>query len=200
MRKFSFRMFQRLPDSEKRVTLSTLLTLLRVALTPFIVGAMIYQQWGVAFFLFVIASVTDMIDGNLARLWNDKTFLGAFLDPIADKILLLSIFFTLAFVQSPLFSIPKWFVWLVLAKEILQGVGFIIVYMINGHVKIQPRLLGKLTTMAQMTFIMWLFACYFFHWLPIKTYYTVLGILLMLVFASFIQYAYMGWQWILAER
>ena len=196
MRKINIRMFKRLLDREKKITLSTWLTLLRVMLVPFIVGAMITHYWGIAFVLFMIASFTDLIDGNLARLRNEKTFLGAVLDPIADKLLLLSVFFTLAFVQSPLFAIPKWFVWLVLIKEMLQGFGFILVYLIKGHIEVQPRLLGKLTTMVQMVFIMWLFACYFFEWLPIKTYYSMLGILLFLIGASFLQYAHMGWTWL----
>ncbi len=200
MRKLSFKMIQRLPDHEKRITLSTCFTLARVLLTPIIVGAMIMHQWGIAVSCFVLASLTDMIDGNLARLRGEKTFLGALLDPIADKILLLSIFFTLAFVRSPLFNVPKWFVWVVLIKEVLQGVGFVVVYMINGHIKIEPRLVGKMTTVAQMLFIMWLFMCYFFNWVPIKTYYTALGILLVLVCASFVQYVYMGIKWVLESH
>lgn len=200
MRKLNFKMLANLPDHEKRITISTCFTLVRVALTPIIVGAMITQHWGVAFWLFVIASLTDTVDGTLARLRGEKTFLGALLDPIADKFLLLSIFFTLAFVQSPLFNIPQWFVWFVLAKELIQAFGFVLVYTINGHIKIEPRLLGKLTTTAQMLFIIWLFACYFFAWVPIKTYYTALGILLVLVLASFIQYTLMGIQWVLDTR
>lgn len=200
MRKFTFNMFSNLPAREKRVTLSTWITLLRIFLTPIIVGAMLMQQWGIAMSLFIVASLSDLIDGALARWRNERTFLGALLDPLADKILLLSIFFTLAFVQSPLFAIPRWFVWIVLGKEIVQAVGFFVIYAINGNVKIQPRLLGKLTTLAQMFFITWLFACYFFSWVPLKTYYTTLGVLLVLVFASFIQYAYMGIKWVLDTR
>lgn len=200
MRKFTFNMFSNLPAREKRVTLATWITLIRVFLAPVIVGAMLMEQWGVAICFFIIASSTDLVDGALARWRNEKTFLGALLDPLADKILLLSIFFTLAFVQSPLFAIPQWFVWIVLGKEIVQAIGFFVVYAINGHVKIQPQLLGKLTTFAQIIFIIWLFACYFFSWVPLKTYYTTLGVLLLLVVASFIQYAYMGIRWVLDTR
>jgi cardiolipin synthase len=141
-----------------------------------------------------------LIDGALARWRNEQTFLGALIDPLADKVLLLSIFFTLAFVQSPLFGVPHWLVWLMLTKEMVQVVGFVMIYMINGTVQIQPRLLGKLTTMAQMIFVVWLFACYFFDWVPLRTYYVALGILVTLVFASFIQYAYIGITWVLNRR
>ena len=78
-------------------------TLLRIASVPFIVASMVTQHWGIAFFLILFASATDLLDGFLARNFDQKTFLGACLDPIADKILILSCYFTLAFWQSPLF-------------------------------------------------------------------------------------------------
>ncbi len=193
-------MFSNLPPRQKQITLSTWITLIRIFLAPLIVGAMLMQQWGWAVGFFIIASCTDLIDGALARWRNEQTFLGALIDPLADKVLLLSIFFTLAFVQSPLFGVPHWLVWLMLTKEMVQVVGFVMIYMINGTVQIQPRLLGKLTTMAQMIFVVWLFACYFFDWVPLRTYYVALGILVTLVFASFIQYAYIGITWVLNRR
>lgn len=194
LKKLNFTFLKTLPAHEKRITLATLFTLTRILLTPVIVGAMIAQQWGVAFFLFVAASATDVIDGNLARFFNTKTFLGAVLDPIADKVLLLSCFFALAFVQSPLFSIPLWFVVLVLLRELILIGGALLVFLVKGQLKVNPTWLGKLTTFVQICFIVWLFACYFFHWLPVKTYYTMLALMLMLTFCSFVQYARIGWQ------
>lgn len=192
MKKFNRSFFKKLPDHEKKITLSTMFTLGRIALVPFIVGAMITWHWGLAFGLFVVATVTDFLDGNLARLLNEKTFLGACLDPIADKFLILSCFFTLAFVQSPLFTIPLWFVLLVLCNELVVILGSCILYYVNGHIVIEPTMLGKMTTVVQMGFIMWLFACYFFAWLPTKTYYSMLGIVLILVFAKVVQYVRIG--------
>lgn len=186
--KFTLRIFQHLPDTEKRITVPTLFTILRIILIPFIVGAMIAGYWGCAFFFFVFACLTDVIDGLLARLLNEKTFLGACLDPIADKLLLISCFFTLAFVSTQLFFIPQWFVFFVMSKEIIQVVGAIVMYRLYGHLDVQPTLLGKITTCMQMIFIIWLFACYFFCWLPIKTYYTMLGIMIFFIGASFGQY------------
>jgi cardiolipin synthase len=183
---------RKLPAYEKKITLSTFLTILRIILVPVIVLAMIQHYWGISFFLFVVAAITDCLDGTLARLLNQKTFLGAFLDPLADKFLILSCFFTLAFVQSPLFIIPKWFVACVLCKELLQLGGALFVYMQKGHIEIRPTWLGKITATAQMGFIVWLFACYFFQWVPIKTYYTMLGLLLLLITVSLIQYALIG--------
>lgn len=183
---------KKLPAHEKKITLSTLLTLLRIALTPCIVACMLMGWWGIAFTLFCIAAISDALDGYLARLWHEQTFLGACLDPIADKLLVLSCFFTLAFIQSPLFTIPQWFVVLVLLKEIILIGGSIVFYVIKGHIDIKPTLLGKMSTVVQMCFIIWLFACYFFSWLPVKTYTSMLGIVLILVFASLVQYGTIG--------
>ncbi len=192
MIKLNFHFFKRLPPHEKRITFSTVFTLLRIALTPFIVAAMAWHAWGVAFVLFIIASASDWVDGYLARTFKEQTFLGACLDPIADKILLLSCFFALAFIQSPLFTIPLWFVLLILIKEIILVGGTFFIFLQKGHIEVRPRLLGKLTTFVQMIFIIWLFACYFFQWVPIKTYYTMLGVLLVMVFACLVEYTRIG--------
>lgn len=198
--KLNFQFFKRLPAREKKITIPTLFTIARIILTPIIVTAMVVQQWGVAFVLFVVAALTDLVDGNLARYYGELTFLGACLDPIADKFLILSCFFTLAFVQSPLFAIPMWFVLLVLFKELVLIGSAIAVYLIKGHVEVKPRLLGKLTAVVQMGFIIWLFACYFFRWVPIRTYYAMLILLLVMVFASLIQYLIIGWRWFCKEE
>lgn len=179
-----------------RMTVPTILTILRLVMTPLIVMAMIWQHWGAAFWLFLIAALTDLLDGYLARLWNQRTLFGACLDPIADKLLVLSVFFTLAFVSTPLFTIPRWFFWFVLVKELLQVVGVVGIYVFKGAVKIRPTLLGKLTAVVQMGFILWLFACYFFHWMPIKTYSVMVGLLFILVFVTLVHYASLGWQFV----
>lgn len=190
--RFTLQIFNTLPASEKRITIPTLFTIIRILLAPIIVIAMISNVWSIAFFFFVFACLTDLIDGFLARLLHEKTFLGAFLDPIADKLLLVSCFATLAFISTPLFSVPYWFVCFVMCKEVIQSIGAIIIYCQCGYLDIQPTLLGKTTTALQMIFIIWLFSCYFFHWVPIKTYYTMLSLMIILISASFIQYAYIG--------
>jgi cardiolipin synthase (CMP-forming) len=192
MKKFSFKLFKKLPAHEKKITFSTMLTLMRFALIPFIVVAMIMHAWSLAFILFAIAAITDLLDGWCARWLNERTFLGAALDPIADKLLILAVFFTLAFVQSPLFTIPLWFVIIVLIKELMQVVGAVAVYHVQGHLDIRPTWLGKATMCAQTMFISWLFSCYFFNWVPLKTYYAMLTGVLSLVFFTFIDYLRIG--------
>lgn len=186
------RFLRTIPPHERRLTISTWLTLGRIALVPAIVVAMVTHQWGVAFGLFVVASITDVLDGNVARWRNEQTFLGACLDPIADKLLLVSCFFTLAFVHTPLFSIPHWFVVLMLVKELIIIGGACCIYLVHGKVTIEPTRLGKMTTLLQVLFIVWLFACYFFQWVPIKTYYVMLSMVLAVVALSFMQYLYIG--------
>src|SRR5438552_3504684 len=140
--RFTLRIFNHLPDKEKRITIPTLFTISRIAAVPIIVAAMINAQWGMAFFFFVFACFTDLVDGFLARLLNAKTFLGACLDPIADKLLLLSCFSTLAFIKTPLFSVSPVFVFFVIGKELLQLAGAFLIYWLRGHLNVQPTLLG----------------------------------------------------------
>jgi cardiolipin synthase len=190
--KFKLHIFSHLPDAEKRITIPTIFTLTRIIVTPVIVGAMLTGWWGTAFFFFTFACFTDVVDGLLARMLDEKTFLGACLDPVADKLLLISCFFTLAFVATPLFSIPHLFVLFVVSKEVMQIAGALTIYSLCGHLDVQPTFLGKTTTCIQMIFIMWLFACYFFCWVPIKTYYAMLGIMIFFIGASFGQYVRIG--------
>jgi cardiolipin synthase (CMP-forming) len=178
---------------KERITFSTLLTLVRIALVPCMVVAMLHDAWGLAFSLFVVAAITDMLDGFLARLLKQETFLGACLDPLADKLLTLAIFSTLTFAQAPLFPIPLWFLVLVLCKELTQIVGAFIIYRVRGRIYVAPSALGKVAMIVQTVFIGWLFACYFFGWVPVKIYYAMLAGVLVIVFASLVQYVRIGW-------
>ncbi len=185
-------LWAKLPASEKKITLATKFTIFRILAVPVVVFAMFKHWWGIAFLLFIMAALSDAIDGYLARNFGQASVLGACLDPLADKLLILAIYFTLAFVQSPLFTIPLWFVLLVLFKELLQIVGALFLITKTGTLEIKPTLLGKLTMTVQVLFIVWLFACYFFHWLPVKTYDCMLGAVLILVLSTLLHYSYRG--------
>jgi cardiolipin synthase len=198
--RFTLHIFNRLPDGEKRITIPTLFTFARIIVIPVIISSMIMGWWGIAFFFFVFACVTDLIDGFLARILNEKTFLGACLDPIADKLLLVSCFFTLAFISTPLLPIPPLFVLFVMSKEIIQLTGAFFIYYMRGHIDVRPTLLGKITTCIQMIFIMWLFACYFLCWMPITTYYVMLGIVILFIVASFMHYVAIGMRMVTAKN
>ena len=190
--KFDRSFFKTLYNCEKQITFPTLLTLLRIILVPVIVLAMTKQQWGMAFIWFLVAALTDTFDGALARRWNVKTALGACLDPIADKILLISCFATLAFIQSPVFAIPHWFVVLILCKEMIILLGSLFLLVSKTGFSVRPTYLGKTTTVVQIFFILWLFFCYFFNLVPTKTYYTMIGVMVSFILLSFAQYVYIG--------
>ncbi|MGE4168742.1 MAG: CDP-alcohol phosphatidyltransferase family protein [Candidatus Babeliales bacterium] len=192
--------FSSLSAHEKWLTIPTILTLFRIVLALFVVGAMLMHYWPAACILFLIAAATDMLDGSIARFCNQKTKLGACLDPIADKFLVLSVFFTLAFAQSPLFHIPLWFVAIVFLKELILIGGAFIIYYKTGSLEIHPSLLGKFTMFMQIAFITWLFACYFFAWVPVKTYYTMLGIMIFCALASLAHYIWLGIRYIVSTQ
>jgi len=179
-----------------RISFPTVLTLARIVLIPYIVHAMIQSWWGAASILFMIASLTDILDGMCARWLNDRTWLGACLDPVADKLLILSCFFALMYIHGPLLVIPMWFVAIVLIKELLLIAGIVIIFCVRGYIPIQPVFLGKSAMAMQTLFIIWLFACSFFHWMPIKTYYVMLGLVLITVCAAFFHYVWICITWL----
>jgi cardiolipin synthase len=193
-KKWSFKNFKSIPADQKRITFSTMITLVRIVLVPIIVASMVQGKWDIAFWLFLIATISDVLDGNLARWLNEQTFLGACLDPVADKLLIVSCFATLAFVQSPLFAIPQWFVLIVLIKELVLLLGALVIFLYKGSLSVRPTKLGKMTMLVQSGFIIWLFACYFLNRVPVKTYWAMLGLLLFLTVASLIQYIRIGWR------
>jgi cardiolipin synthase (CMP-forming) len=172
------------------ITLATLFTLFRLFLTPVIVWAMLADHWAVACGTFLAAAATDVLDGALARWYEAHTTLGACLDALADKVLLVSSFTALTWHHWPM--VPAWFVWLVVAKELLLIFGAVFVGLDKGWTVIRPTVLGKLVTCAQIIFIAWLFACHFFGWQPMKTYTIFLAGLALLVMAVLAHYAWLG--------
>ena len=194
MAKITWAHFQLMLAKERQITFSTMLTIARIISVLFIVFAMIQGSWGWAFGLFLAAAITDILDGYLARMLHQETFLGACLDALADKILILAVFATLTFIETPLFRIPGWFLWIILGKEVFQIMGAFIVYALRGRIEVVPTRLGKIAMILQTFFIVWLFACYFFGWLPVKTYYGALTIVLVVVLASLVRYVRIGWR------
>jgi cardiolipin synthase len=128
------------------MNLPNLLTLTRILMIPFFVIFIINRRFEWALITFVIAGITDGIDGLLARITHQRTELGAYLDPIADKLLLFSAFITLAIVEI----IPSWLVVIVVTRDIIILVGFLVMVLISYHPEIHPRLLSKMTTAFQI--------------------------------------------------
>ena len=177
-----------------KVTFSTLLTLMRIAIVPFLIGAILAHAWLVALWLLIAAAITDIFDGALARLLNEETALGAYLDPIADKILILSCYLSLMSVNPAVLKIPGWFFSFILIKELLLIAGAFLLELFCLNTVVKPTWLGKTTMMIQTLFIMWLFICLSCHWVPVKTFYLSMMGVVVLVGASLVQYTGMGFK------
>jgi cardiolipin synthase len=97
--------------------------------------------------VFVAAGITDALDGAIARLTHTKTTLGAYLDPAADKLLLMSAFVTLAFMQM----VPTWLTVIVLSRDIMLVVGYFLLFTMTQHaMEVKPSVIGKLSTFLQI--------------------------------------------------
>jgi cardiolipin synthase len=146
------------------ITIATMFTIARIVLTPFVVFCMIMHRWKSAVILFIIAASTDFIDGFLARYLNQKTFLGACLDPVADKILICSSFCTLFFIRGEESAIPAWFIVFMIFKEIAQVLGALYLYKKQGLSNtIEAHVCGKIATVVHISCIVWLLCAHFFH-------------------------------------
>lgn len=131
------------------MNLPNYITLFRVILIPFFINLMIYGYYREALLVFVAAGVTDALDGMIARLTGKKTELGAFLDPMADKLLILSAFLTLVLLGR----LPVWLVIIVVSRDAILAMGSLIIYVMTHRLKLQPSLIGKLTTLMQLVVV-----------------------------------------------
>jgi cardiolipin synthase len=124
------------------------LTLLRVLAIPVFLILLVDFRYREALGVFVAAGVTDALDGAIARLTHTKTTLGAYLDPAADKLLLMSAFVALAFMQQ----VPGWLVVIVLSRDVMLVVGYFLLFTMTQHaMEVRPSVAGKLSTFLQLT-------------------------------------------------
>lgn len=148
------------------MNLPNLLSVFRLCLTAFFILAMTYERYEVALVLFIAQAISDLLDGFFARMMHKKTDLGAWLDPIADKVMLMSSYLVLGFQQI----IPFWIVAIVLLRDIVVLLGFLGLHLASYRVAPSPSLLGKATTLLQMVTILYVlwsttreFQGYFFY-------------------------------------
>ena len=184
---------------QRWLTISNMLSVLRIVITPIIVSAMLAHSWSVAFGLFVGASITDLLDGYIARRFHEQTVLGHYLDPLADKILLLSCFCTFTYVQFATVPLPTWFIILALVREVIIVFGGALLVCAKHGRATTPTFLGKLTTASYMFLIVWMFMCYFAEWLPRKSFLGVVVAVASVAAISLGQYCWRGWR-ILAQK
>lgn len=141
------------------MTLANRITIVRLLLVPvFVVLVMAYTQaqWWIRFLalgVFLAATISDSLDGIIARAYNQKTRLGAVLDPLADKLLINIAFVVLAVNREFKTFIPWWAPVIILSRDVIIVLGSYLINEFFGPVRIRPRFLGKLTTSLQMASI-----------------------------------------------
>jgi len=145
------------------------ITLLRLLSVPFFIALLIRHRQlflanqhahalplyrYAAFAVFFLATISDAVDGFIARHFNQRTLLGTWLDPLADKLLLTAAVVMLSMRLGLPFQMPFWFPIIVISRDVLLLFGSIIIFMLRGHVDVHPTFTGKLTTAAQMAVMM----------------------------------------------
>jgi cardiolipin synthase (CMP-forming) len=145
--------------SSRVVTIPNILTILRMVLVPVFVSLLFYERFLTALAVFVLAGITDGLDGLLARRFNQKSQLGTILDPIADKLLLVTSYVVLSLPQispHPLprhFPVPFWVTAAVISRDVFIIVGASAINIVTGFKNFRPSLLGKINTTVQIVSI-----------------------------------------------
>jgi cardiolipin synthase (CMP-forming) len=179
--------------SDRWLTLANVLTATRILLIPFITNAIADRDWEQATLLFLCAALSDFLDGAVARWRAEITLVGACLDPIADKLLLLSTLGALSITPSPVCVVPGWFFTLVLAKEAALVGGIVLLVGLGSKIELHPTGLAKFATLAQFTLLFLVMWCLRMCWAPSAGLYTsLLGVCVISTCGAFAQYAYVG--------
>ncbi|MDD5173809.1 MAG: CDP-alcohol phosphatidyltransferase family protein [Candidatus Omnitrophota bacterium] len=134
------------------MNLANRITITRIILTPLFIAAVVYGRMDIALILFMTAVISDGLDGFVARSMNQKTSIGTILDPVADKILLISAFICLTLTKSipEGLRLPPYVPIVVISRDAIIVLGSILIHVIKGTVKIVPSFWGKITTFFQM--------------------------------------------------
>jgi cardiolipin synthase (CMP-forming) len=128
------------------LSIPNLITLARILLVPVVVWAITSGEMRIAFLLFLAAGVSDAVDGFLAKRFGMATALGAYLDPLADKAMIVSIYVALGIGEA----IPRWLVILVVSRDIMIVGAVMLSWLVDRPVTLKPLLVSKLNTVAQI--------------------------------------------------
>jgi cardiolipin synthase len=141
------------------ITVPNLLTSLRIVLTPLFVIYIIEGRMTAAMVVFVIAGISDGADGFIARVYDQKSRLGSYLDPLADKILLVAAFITLAARDY----IPAWLTVIAISRDVLILLGVLLLLLYHGSAQIRPSIISKVTTCLQLATVFFALAAHQFQ-------------------------------------
>ncbi len=134
------------PPSQARLTIPNLITLTRIILTPLFIIFLIQGRYRQALIVFILAGMSDLADGLIARWWQQKSRLGSYLDPLADKLLMSASFVTLSISRI----IPSWLTVMVISRDVILGLGALVLLLTDYPLVIKPSLAGKWTTTVQL--------------------------------------------------
>lgn len=172
--------------------LPNLISLLRIGLIPIFILMVLKRKAFLALLIFLLAGVTDLLDGFFARLFNKKTKFGAFLDPAADKLLMTASYIVLSIpsLNSPNL-IPLWLTATVIGRDLIIVLGALVLYRMKGHTTFLPTLLGKTSTVCQVCTLLLVLL---FNYLQISPLYLkwVFFLTLTFTFLSWINYVIIG--------
>ena len=157
------------------MTTANKITILRMLLIPFfVVEVLYYVKAGdevhrlISLLTFAVAAICDGVDGYIARRYKQKSELGAILDPMADKLLLVSGVVLLSFDHAPhLEQIPLWLTGTILGRDVLLLAGTVVIHLMVGKVAVRPRLIGKVATVLQMASVLWVLLKWHDAWLEV---------------------------------
>jgi cardiolipin synthase len=138
------------PVSGANLTIPNIITLARILLTPLFIIMLIQGRYRKALAIFVLAGVSDLADGLIARTLQQRSRLGTYLDPMADKILMAASFVTLSIYRQ----IPSWLTVIVLSRDLALALGVLIFKLADYQLVIKPSLAGKLTTTLQVATVL----------------------------------------------
>ena len=146
-------------------TLPNFITLLRLAALPFFLVSISDGRFNIALAIFVVAGISDGVDGYLARHFDMKSALGAYLDPIADKLLLISSYLFLAVPSYPArIKVPVWLAVMVLSRDFLLLLVALLMILSVGKRKFPPSWAGKVTTVTQIVTVLFVLCANVWNW------------------------------------
>ena len=176
------------------LNLPNFLTLIRILTIPFFLVYLAYHRYLEALIIFIFGGITDFLDGWIARWTRQQTPLGAFLDPVADKLLVLSSYLMLGFIEA----IPMWFAVIVISRDVLLVLGFAVIYlMFNERPEIKPTRIGKWSTTFQLlTLGVALAIVARPSFLPPAALDALVAITSLATIVSGLQYLYRGFIWL----
>lgn len=175
------------------LNLPNYLTLIRIAAIPFFLVLLYSRLYDYALLVFLIGGITDALDGPVARFTNQRTRLGAYLDPLADKLLIISSLVVLTLIDG----VPAWLTILVLSRDVIVTLGYGAIYfVVEERMEIQPSTLGKINTfLLLLTITIVLVSLYDPNMIPSPLPFYLFLLSAVTTIISGLQYVYRGLVW-----